>query len=138
MARKKQTLQQRKANANSKYWRSKADKAWADLVRKMYGGECAVRGCTCTERINSHHILCRDRYRHLRYDINNGIALCPSHHKWGKESAHRNPIWFAHYLIRHCKGVWNHAVKNLSRQPKTKRTYKDEYERLVKKAEQIV
>ena len=24
----------------------------------------------------------------------NGIALCPKHHKFGIESAHRNPLWF--------------------------------------------
>ena len=78
--------------------RSKANKElanWARAIRSM--GFCEVNGCL-SERINAHHILDRTRYPEFKTDMLNGVCLCSFHHKFGKLSAHRNPLWFTDWL----------------------------------------
>jgi hypothetical protein len=48
--------------------------------------------------LNAHHILPRQGYPEFMFDANNGASLCPKHHKFGKYSAHKNPVWFAEFL----------------------------------------
>jgi hypothetical protein len=69
-------------------------KEWSNAVRVV--GKCEV--CSSTTRLNAHHILDRKYYHAYRFDVNNGICLCPSCHKFGKFSAHKNPIWFVRWL----------------------------------------
>lgn len=45
-----------------------------------------------------HHIVPKEMFGITRYDPINGIVLCPSHHKFGKFSAHKNPLWFVDIL----------------------------------------
>lgn len=49
-------------------------------------------------KLDAHHLLPKERYQEYRCVRINGICLCPTHHKYGKYSAHRNPIWFALWL----------------------------------------
>lgn len=58
---------------------------------KRAGGKCEV--CDKKEYVNTHHVVGR-RNLMLRWDVRNGVALCPLHHVFGKESAHQNPVWF--------------------------------------------
>lgn len=70
---------------------------WTARVHSDWGGKCAVCGSTGTP--NAHHLENRNTCRALRYDPMNGILLCPSHHKFGKDSAHKGGIWFASWLL---------------------------------------
>ena len=72
---------------------------WTECVHLEFGGKCAVCGSTSTP--NAHHLENRNTCRALRYDPSNGILLCPSHHKFGKDSAHKGGIWFADWLLKH-------------------------------------
>lgn len=67
---------------------------WSKRVRS--GGKCDV--CGKKENLQAHHVLPKERYPELKFKRINGVCLCPTHHKFGKFSAHRNPIWFAVWL----------------------------------------
>jgi len=79
--------------------RNKKDKQWSIDVRNKYLNKCAIPNCECTEMLNAHHIIPRE-FQETRWDINNGVALCPKHHKFGKYSAHKNALWFIRVLLR--------------------------------------
>lgn len=69
---------------------------WSKKVRASYGNKCAI--CGSTKYLNAHHIIPRE-VKEFRYDEDNGISLCSTHHKWCLEiSPHRNPfvffVWF--------------------------------------------
>ena len=72
---------------------------WTAKVAEQWGHRCAI--CGSENLPNAHHMENRNTCRALRYDPMNGILLCPSHHKWGKDSAHKGGIWFADWLIKH-------------------------------------
>jgi len=70
-------------------------KIWADKVKSYWQG-CAI--CGETKRLNAHHLIPKEIKEH-RFDIENGIALCPKHHRFSfKLSAHQNPIAFVMWL----------------------------------------
>lgn len=69
--------------------------AWRIKVRYDWRNVCAV--CGATGKLDCHHIEGRQLAR-LRYDPSNGILLCPTHHKFGIESAHRSGVWFTEWL----------------------------------------
>lgn len=73
----------------------KLDAEWSRVVKQKAGNQCEV--CGAIMQLNSHHIVGRENYR-LRWDTRNGVCLCVSHHKFGKESAHMHPIWFDEWL----------------------------------------
>lgn len=81
---------------------------WTDKVHTMQKGKCAVCGKLHGEKdpktgkpsyMNAHHIEPRATCAALRYDPLNGILLCPSCHKFGRNSAHKGTIWFITWLI---------------------------------------
>jgi predicted restriction endonuclease len=72
-----------------------ADALWRRLVLIRANNKCEI--CGKDKNLNAHHIVSRKNL-HLRYDLRNGMALCPSHHFFGKDSAHMNPIWFIDIL----------------------------------------
>ena len=72
---------------------------WTARVGEDWDHVCAVCGSESTP--NAHHLENRNTCRALRYDPMNGILLCPSHHKFGKDSAHKGGIWFADWLRTH-------------------------------------
>jgi predicted restriction endonuclease len=86
---------------NSVTWRNKADTLWADLVKMRDGYRCAICGKkgaskidgTPSKGLHAHHIISRARLRY-RYEIQNGICLCRSHH--GAHPNFRNRTVSAH------------------------------------------
>lgn len=75
----------------------KKDKEWALNVKKRFNNSCIF--CGSHEKINAHHIIPRE-IKKFRHEIDNGIALCPKHHRFSFEfSAHQNPfafmLWFS-------------------------------------------
>lgn len=94
--RLKKRIAARRAKRAVKAAPRKALAEWSLAVRAA--GRCAV--CGATEHLNAHHLLPKERYPEFRLEVVNGVALCPTCHKFGKFSAHRNPIWFTIWLRR--------------------------------------
>lgn len=85
---------------------------WTERVHSDWGGKCAVCGSESTP--NAHHLENRNVCRALRYDPMNGILLCPSHHKFGKDSAHKGGIWFANWLLEHHPDRFRYVIEHRS------------------------
>lgn len=90
--------------------RNRLMRLWVEKVRKLGGDVCAVcgrpygdpdpktgKGCF----LNAHHIDSRKANPRLRWDALNGILLCPKHHEFGLNSAHKGSIWFITWLMTH-------------------------------------
>ena len=78
---------------------TKEDKAWALSVKERDGFACVI--CGSTARPNAHHILPRELHD-TKFDISNGITLCPKHHLFSREiSAHNNPLAFFIWMEKH-------------------------------------
>ncbi len=75
--------------------RNKKDKQWRIDIMSEYNGECVI--CGNKIRPNAHHIIPRT-FKETRWDVKNGIILCPLHHRFGKFSAHKNALWFINWL----------------------------------------
>lgn len=73
--------------------RLRMHKEWADKVKERDGYKCFVCGKE-DKLLNAHHLLPKERYPSLKYDVLNGISLCVRHHKFGKCSPHLDPIPF--------------------------------------------
>lgn len=76
--------------------KKKLDKAWSDVVKLQAGNKCEVCGLK-HERLNAHHIVGRRNMR-LRYELFNGVSLCPGCHTFRTKSAHQDPEWFHEWL----------------------------------------
>lgn len=87
---------------------------WTARVAEEWGHRCAVCGSESTP--NAHHLENRNTCRALRYDPMNGILLCPSHHKWGRNSAHKGGIWFADWLMRNHPDRFAYVLANRDRE----------------------
>ncbi len=74
--------------------RNKKDKEWRVQVLKECN-KCVI--CGDTKMPNAHHIIPKN-FKETRWDVINGIILCPKHHKFGKFSAHKNALWFIFIL----------------------------------------
>lgn len=71
------------------------DNIWAELVKWKADGQCEY--CGKTTNLNSHHLFSRSNHR-LRWDLENGVCLCVSHHVLGLISAHKAPLEFAEFM----------------------------------------
>lgn len=78
--------------------RSAADRQWSLAVRERDGNRCIV--CGSTFRPQAHHIISR-QVMPTRWLPGQGVCLCPTHHFFGAQSAHRNPVWFLGWLAEH-------------------------------------
>ena len=77
--------------------KEKLDKLWSKKVRER-DGECMY--CRKKENLNAHHIYSRSNHS-VRWDITNGISLCPKHHLFSDEfAAHKTPLEFTEFVIR--------------------------------------
>lgn len=74
----------------------KLDIAWSRVVKLQAGNKCEICGLK-HDKLNSHHIVGRRNLR-LRWELYNGVCLCPGCHTFRTNSAHQNPIWFDKWL----------------------------------------
>lgn len=89
-------------------------KDWSQVVHSLYSNRCAV--CGCEGKNDAHHIQPRQICSGLRFDPMNGICLCPSHHKWGKQSAHKGMLWFVTWLQNNKKDVYDYVMANMDKE----------------------
>ena len=73
------TLSKRFSRKNWTYYN------WRQAVCNRDEWKCKIGGGTCCDLLEAHHILNFIDYPELRYDINNGIALCRNHHPRGRK-----------------------------------------------------
>ena len=65
--------------------------SWAMAVKERAGYRCEYPDCTVnSHQLHAHHLYSR-RWVTMRYNLDAGIALCPSHHTMGGLSAHHDP-----------------------------------------------
>jgi len=50
---------------------------WSREVRIIYNHACAYCG---SHKLTTHHIFYKSKFPGLKYNLNNGIVLCPKHH----------------------------------------------------------
>jgi hypothetical protein len=75
---------------------AKEDKQWSEAVKKQDNQSCAI--CNSKVRPNAHHLIPKE-ITQMRHDRENGITLCPLHHRFSREiSAHQNPIAFLKWM----------------------------------------
>ena len=53
---------------------------WSKSIKKRDGLKCKINNQDCKGRLEAHHILGYTEHPELRYELNNGIALCHFHH----------------------------------------------------------
>lgn len=76
--------------------RNKKDKEWALAVKERDGFKCVI--CGSTKLLNAHHLIGREVLS-MRHQVDNGVSLCPSHHKYSREiSAHKQPVVFQWWM----------------------------------------
>lgn len=71
------------------------DKLWSEKVKKRVGNKCEY--CGKVPYLNSHHIFSRSNHA-VRWDLDNGVALCAGHHVFGNFSAHKSPVEFVEWI----------------------------------------
>lgn len=78
--------------------RDMADQLWSISIRTDWNWKCAVCGNTQCE---AHHLIPRANQA-TRYTLENGIALCASHHQFCKlVSPHQNAAGWMSWMKQH-------------------------------------
>lgn len=72
---------------------------WSKNVKIRDNYMCKINNKDCNGRLESHHILNWRDYPELRYEINNGITLCHTHHPRGKANEERLSPYFQELLL---------------------------------------
>jgi len=81
-------VQSEKKHLDRKY------REWMLAIKNRDGWKCRIVDYNCNGRLEAHHILNWMDYPELRYDINNGIALCQAHHPRGRAKEKRLASYF--------------------------------------------
>jgi len=87
---------------------------WRKEILARFDNKCAIHPCDKTKYLNAHHLVPQE-FKEFQRCLNNGIALCPSHHELGKFSAHRNPIWFCKWLSKNHPELYWIAIDRLKK-----------------------
>ena len=94
--------------------RKRLDVLWAKAVKLIAKNQCEIvtdRRCQNVggegkgHGLNAHHIIGRSNLN-VRWDVENGVALCVKHHVFSMWSAHKNPFWFLQKMIDLRGGMW--------------------------------
>jgi hypothetical protein len=92
---------------------TKDDEKWAFAVKDRDSWRCVI--CGSEIRPNAHHLIVRENHE-TKWDIDNGLTLCPKHHFFCRQvSAHNNPL-----------GLWIWLEKNRPQQLQYCRTKLEE------------
>lgn len=85
------------------------DAEWSASVRAAHNHECWA--CT-SPGLDAHHIFGKKAHPRLRYDIENGVALCRTHHqRW-----HATPVWWRKLFSRVFPLRWDRLQKKARRE----------------------
>ena len=95
----------KKAKTERRKLRDQLDKLWSEIVKQRAGNVCEYKTCSKTAYLNAHHIFGRSNLS-VRWDLDNGVCLCPKHHTLGNWSAHKSPIEFIEWLKQRRGNEW--------------------------------
>lgn len=96
-------------------------KIWSEKVRARSNETCEYCGIKKGEinkngkatKIDAHHLYSRNiRNCPLKWDINNGISLCPICHKWGDLAFHKSPVTTIEWLRLNKSDRFNYVLQN--------------------------
>ena len=89
------------------------DIAWANAVKDRDQRKCVI--CGDTNGLNAHHIIPRENHE-TKFDIENGISLCPIHHFFNRQiSAHNNPLAFFMWLEKNRPEQLEHVKQEMAK-----------------------
>lgn len=81
----------------------KNDEKWRKDVLFRDNYKCVICGEFDRKKLDVHHLIPREN-KNFRWEIDNGIVLCKSHHKFSLDvSTHRNSFVFFIWLKEHRK-----------------------------------
>ena len=100
----------KKAKTTRRKLRDQLDKLWAEIVKQRANDVCEKHFCNKTTYLNAHHIFGRSNLS-VRWDLDNGVALCSGHHTLNTWSAHKSPIWFIEWVKRQRGVEWYENLK---------------------------
>ena len=85
----KKTVRKKKRIAN------KSKRLWKKKARERAKHRCEYTFCasSSSDVLDIHHIVGKRMSRRLKWDIDNALVLCRSHHTFGRISAHSTD-WF--------------------------------------------
>ena len=92
------------------------DELWVKLVRLNFDNKCPIcesLGLPLDDKmLNAHHLISRRVYRY-RWDVQNGILICPKHHEFDLVlSAHTAPWAFEEWIKINRPEQYNQWVIN--------------------------
>lgn len=96
-------------------------KKWSEAVRERAGDTCEFCGKKRGEdnghgiinKLDSHHMLSRKiKDNPLKFHIENGVLVCPFHHKFGIPSFHRDPVTTIDWLLKNRPQSYAFILKN--------------------------
>ncbi len=93
--------------------RRKALAAWSKQIRAR-DGRCIV--CGSVDFLQAHHLLPKYHYKHLQYELMNGVTVCPRCHQFGKDSFHQNGIASTLWLQANRQAQYNWVLQQLNTQ----------------------
>jgi len=96
MNKKEQLKYIHKAKSRQKKLKEMCTELWQEIVKARANYKCEYPGCRRSAdhyKIDAHHFYTKGGYPHLRYDLDNGIALCYQHHTGSREGAHSDPLF---------------------------------------------
>lgn len=97
----KSTIIKRKPKSPLKKLQKRLLDLWSLLVKLKAGSKCEICGRHIGEVVlNSHHIISKSNLT-LKWDLRNGCSLCSLEHRLGKQSAHKDPLWFMEWFKSH-------------------------------------
>lgn len=76
-----------------KVTRADCDLLWAKAVKARAGHRCEKENCQ-NKDLQAHHVISRTNYA-LRFDVENGVCLCTSHHLFW---AHKDALSFSKWV----------------------------------------
>jgi len=91
------------------------------LVKDMFERDKGV--CVfCNKKVSEKHYqtchIIPEEFEELRYDINNVLLGCFYHHKVGKYSIHKNPMWFCDWLQKNRPEQYKYLINWMEKHEK--------------------
>jgi hypothetical protein len=97
-------------------------KLWSEAVRKRAGYKCEFCGIERGSigengkkiKVDAHHLMSRNvSDSPMKFEILNGISLCPKHHKFSPDSSfHMNPVMTMDWLQKNIPERFKYVLEN--------------------------
>lgn len=111
MSKKEKKITKKKLASLARSLRKKQLSDWSKAVRDRDGNKCVV--CGRTEHLNAHHLIPKERFEEFSLEIDNGITVCPTCHKFGAYSFHRHPLWSVAFLQKNRPDQFNWVMSKI-------------------------